>query len=64
MQFVQVFSDELRLGFVCPACGSRDHMSPDDLKECGTPVCIQCEEDMDFESAFVSADRVCTDVQW
>lgn len=63
MPYVTVYGDELRLGFVCGECGGRAHMSPFDLKECGTPVCIYCDEDMDFESAFVSADRVCTDVQ-
>lgn len=64
MPYVTVYGDEMRLGFVCRECSGRAHMSPFDLVGCGTPVCVRCEEDMDFESATVSADKVCTDVQW
>lgn len=63
MPYVTVYGDEMRLGFVCQECGERAHMSPFDLVGCGTPVCVRCDEDMDFESAIVCADKVCTDVQ-
>ena len=48
---------EVGLYFVCPDCAFDTLLSPSSVVEVGTPICPDCETEMDYEATYVKKDK-------
>ena len=44
----KIKDEDVRTVWKCPECGDKASVSPDFFQESGTPVCCNCDKDMDY----------------
>ena len=49
MVYLPIMSRDLYIGFVCEECGEKCRWPADGLKDNGTPVCVECQIDMEVD---------------
>lgn len=51
--FVVVKSEEVTSWWECPECGEGTHWTFEDVQDAGSPVCGDCDMDMELKSVFI-----------
>lgn len=46
--WIKIDDEKLRHFWNCPECNSKEHVSPDWYSNNGTPVCGECDCDMEY----------------